>query len=151
MSTQLSPHFTLEELTTTKTGISNIPNDNEVNQLRLLCRDILEPLREEISNRYGHRDVSGWPEFIPLIVDSGYRSAAVNKSVGGVPTSQHILGQAADIHSSIDTKYLYLTIISMVSKGQLNVGQCIWYRNSHFVHVSLPTNTHKNQFIIKNK
>ena len=116
-----------------------------------MCRDILEPLREEISLRYGHRDVSGWPERIPLIVNSAYRSDAVNKSVGGVPTSQHLLGQAADIHCSLDTKYLYLTIAGMVSKGQFNVGQCIWYRKSKFVHVSLPTTTHKNEFIIRNK
>ena len=151
MSVQLSLHFTLDELTKTKTGIFNIPSVEQTNQLRKLCRDILEPLREEISLRYGHSDVSGCPEHIPLIVNSAYRSAAVNKSVGGVPTSQHLLGQAADIHCSLDTKYLYLTIAGMVSKGLLNVGQCIWYRKSKFVHVSLPTKTHKNQFIIKNK
>ena len=150
MVTRLTPNFTLEELTKTKSGLSNIPNVEQTNQLRILCRDILEPLREEISCRYGHRDVSGCPEYIPLIVNSAYRSPAVNKSVGGVPTSQHLLGQAADIRCSLDTKILYLTISGMVSKGQFNVGQCIWYRKSKFVHVSLPTKTHKNQFIIKN-
>ena len=121
----LSPHFTLGEMTSTNTGLENIPNIEQVNQLRLLCNDILEPLREEISCRYGHRDVSGWPEHILIKVNSAYRSSAVNKSVGGVPTSQHLLGQAADIHCSLDTKYLYLTIAGMVSKGQFNVGQCI--------------------------
>ena len=45
MSTKLTPHFSLEELTTTKTGISNIPHENDINQLRILCRDILEPFR----------------------------------------------------------------------------------------------------------
>ena len=123
MSTKLSPHFILEELTVTKSGLSNIPNTEQINQLRILCRDILEPLREEISFRYGHRDVSGWPEYLPLIVNSAYRSPAVNKSVGGVPTSQHLLGQAADIHCKLDTKYLYQTIAGMVSKGQFKVGQ----------------------------
>ena len=137
MSVQLTPHFSLEELTTTKTGLSNVPDVEQTNQLRILCRDILEPIREKIG--------------YPLIVDSGFRSSAVNKSVGGVPTSQHLLGQAADIHCSLDTKDLYLTIAGMVSKGLFNVGQCIWYRKSQFVHVSLPTKTHKNQFIIKNK
>ena len=156
MSTKLTPHFTLEELTTTKSGLSNIPNVEQVNQLRILCRDILEPLREEISCRYGHRDVSGWPEYIPLVVNSAFRSVAVNNSVGGVPTSQHLLGQAADIvpldkSGKFDVKYLYFTISGMVLKGQLNIGQCIWYRKSHFVHVSLPTKTHKNEFIIRNK
>ena len=104
-----------------------------------------------VSIRYAHRDVSGWPEYIPLLVNSGYRCSALNKSVGCVPTSQHLLGQAADIHCSLDTKYLYYTIGNMVTKGLLNVGQCIWYRKSNFVHVSLPTNTLKNQFIIRNK
>ena len=61
---KLTPHFTLEELTKTKTGLSNIPNIEQTNQLRILCLDILEPLREELSSRYGHRDVSGWPEYI---------------------------------------------------------------------------------------
>ena len=151
MSTKLTPHFSLEELTTTKTGISNIPHENDINQLRILCRDILEPLREQISQCYGHRDVSGLPVYIPLIVDSGYRCPVLNKFVGGVPTSQHLLGQAADIHCSLDTQRLYFTISRMVSKGQFNVGQCIWYRKSNFVHVSLPTITHKNEFIIRNK
>ena len=82
----LTPHFTLGEMTKTKSGLSNIPNTEQTNQLRLLCLDILEPLREEISLRYGHRDVSGWPEYIPLVVNSAYRSVAVNKFVGGVPT-----------------------------------------------------------------
>ena len=147
----LSPHFTLDEMTSTNTGLDNVPNVEQINQLRLLCNDILEPLREEMSSLYGHRDVSGWPEYIPLIVTSAYRCSAVNKAVGGVPTSQHLYGQAADIHCSIDTKMLYLTIASMVSKGQLHIGQCIWYRNSDFVHVSLPCANHKNQFIIRNK
>ena len=147
----LSPHFTLGEMTSTKTGLNNVPNVEQTNQLRLLCNDILEPLREEISCQYGHRDVSGWPEYIPLIVTSAYRSSAVNQAVGGEPTSQHLLGQAADIHCSIDIKDLYSTISCMVSKGQLHIGQCIWYRKSHFVHVSLPCANHKNQFIIRNK
>lgn len=148
---KLTPHFTLGEMTVTKVGLFNAPSSVQANQLRILCRDILEPLRDELSSRYGIRDISGWPSEIPLIVDSGFRSSAVNRAVGGVPTSQHLLGQAADIHCSLDTKYLYLTIVGMVSKGQIHIGQCIWYRKSHFVHVSLPTSTHKNEFIIRNK
>ena len=137
MSLQLTPHFTLEELTKTKTGLSNVPNVEQTNQLRLLCRDILEPLRH-----YG--------ECAPIIVDSAFRSPVVNKSVGGVPTSQHLLGQAADIHCYYSAERLYSIIISLVSDGIFNVGQCILYPKSHFVHISLPNNTHKNDFIISN-
>ena len=86
MSTKLTPHFTLEELTTTKTGISNIPHDNDINQLRLLCSDILEPLRAKIGT--------------VIVIDSAFRSTAVNRAVGGVSNSQHLIGQAADIHSN---------------------------------------------------
>ena len=131
--TFLSPHFTLEELTTTKTGITNIPNDNDVNQLRNLCNDILEPLREKLG--------------CPLFVDSGFRSQAVNEAVGGVPTSQHKLGQAADIHSSVQTSRIWDAINSLVINGSLNIGQCIWYRKSNFIHVSLPTRTLENDFM----
>ena len=87
MSTKLTPHFTSEELTTTKTGLSNIPNVGQTNQLRILCSDILEPLHDNIDK--------------PIIIDSAFRSAAVNHAVGGVPNSQHLLGQAADIHCSL--------------------------------------------------
>ena len=60
MFTKLTPHFTLEELTKTKTGLSNIPHENDINQLRILCRDILEPLRDKIGK--------------PIIIDSAFRS-----------------------------------------------------------------------------
>ena len=152
MATNLTPHFTLEEMTVTKTGLSNIPNDEQTNELLKLCRDILEPLREELSCRYGHRDVSGWPEYIPLIVDSAFRSPAVNKAVGGVPSSQHLLGQAADIRSiKLDANSIYSTVHKLVFDGHLTIGQCILYTKSHFVHVSLPTSKHINDFIVLNK
>lgn len=145
----LTPHFSLGEMTVTKTGLVNIPNVEQINQLRILCRDILEPLREELKC-YSLSPLLEVHD-IPLIVDSAFRSSDVNNAVGGVSTSQHLLGQAADIHCSLDSKFLYLTITGMVSKGQIHIGQCIWYRKSHFVHVSLPTPNHKNEFFIRNK
>ena len=85
MVTKLSPHFSLEEVVKTKTGLSNIPNVEQINQLRKLCRYILEPVRS-VYNK-------------PLIIDSAFRSLEVNTAVCGVSTSQHLLGEAADIHS----------------------------------------------------
>ena len=139
MTTKLTPHFSLEELTKTKTGIENIPNVSQTNALRILCRDILEPLRE-----YGNTG--------PIIVGSGYRSSAVNKAVGGVPNSQHLLGQAADIHcSSLTAAELYKVIDKLVLEGQFDLGQCRLYKKSQFVHVSLPSRTHENDFMVLNK
>ena len=75
MSTKLTPHFTLEELTTTKTGLSNIPSENDVNQLRVLCRDILEPLRTALNE---HTYQLTKLRNAIIIVDSAFRSAALS-------------------------------------------------------------------------
>lgn len=83
----LSKHFSLRELTASGTAIRhNIDNsapDDVVERLRLLCENVLEPLRR----RFG-----------VLRVTSGYRCARLNALVGGATTSQHLSGEAADIH-----------------------------------------------------
>lgn len=82
----LSEHFTLEELTLSqaaaRNGLDNRPHADEVENLRRLCRYVLEPLRVRLGR--------------PIVVSSGFRSEAVNRLAGGTKTSQHRLGQAAD-------------------------------------------------------
>ena len=85
----LSEHMTLAELTKTKTGIENVPNEAQVENLRRVCR-WLERLRKRWNDKYGDGDD-------PIIINSGFRSEAVNKAVGGVPTSNHLTGCAVDI------------------------------------------------------
>ena len=85
----LSEHFTLAELTKTNTGIENVPNEAQVENLRRVCR-WLERLRKRWNDKYGDGDD-------PIIINSGFRSEAVNKAVGGVPTSNHLTGCAVDI------------------------------------------------------
>lgn len=80
---QLSEHFTLAELTTTNTGLDNEPNNEVVINLKRLVTTVLEPLRVHIDK--------------PIIINSGYRSQAVNMKVGGSKTSSHMNGLAADI------------------------------------------------------
>lgn len=75
-------HFTAEELTRTSTGLPNEPDAESWANLVRLVADVLEPMRE----------ITG-----PLRVNSAYRSKEVNAAVGGVPTSQHVLGLAADV------------------------------------------------------
>ena len=87
--TNLSEHFTLGELTKTKTGIENVPSEAQVENLKRVCR-WLERLRKRWNDKYGDGDD-------PIIINSGFRSAAVNKAVGGVPTSNHLTGCAVDI------------------------------------------------------
>ena len=90
---QLSEHFLLSEFTRSSTaerlGIDNSldasnPLDQDViNNLRNLCEQILEPLREFAGQ--------------PIIISSGYRCPQLNIKVGGVYSSQHTLGEACDI------------------------------------------------------
>src|SRR5262245_17238406 len=83
---QLTPHFSLEEMTYSQTaarqGINNTPTPEIVEQLRKTCQ-MLEIVRSALGDR-------------PIFISSGYRSPAVNAAVGGSSTSQHMTGQAAD-------------------------------------------------------
>lgn len=78
---QLSPHFSLAELTVTTTGIQNV-----------VAPEHLANLKFTASQMERVRAIMGQP----IKVNSGYRSAAVNKAVGGVLTSAHSLGFAVD-------------------------------------------------------
>ena len=101
---RLSEHFTLAELTKTKTKIENVPNEAQVENLKRLC-GWLEMLRSEYNRRYGSLTPNPSPngegseyKEEPIIINSGYRSEAVNRAVGGVAGSNHLTGCAVDIH-----------------------------------------------------
>ena len=140
---QLTEHFTLEELIYSSTakakGLKNEPTQDHIENLKLLAQYVLEPIREKIG--------------CPLVISSGFRSEKVNALVGGSKTSQHILGQAADIQIFDKTKTnkdLFETIVSMVKNNELQVGQVIWEfgeTEPNWVHVSLPTSRHRNEIM----
>ena len=82
--TQLSSHFTLAELTVTDhRELDNTPNDEVIANLTRLA-EFLERVKVLLGGK-------------PIMVNSAYRSIAVNEAVGSKGTSQHILGCAADI------------------------------------------------------
>ena len=87
MPTQLSANFTLEELTFSQTasrlGIVNVPEAPQIDALKNLCVQVLQPLRDALGE--------------PITVSSGFRCPALNRAVYGAPDSQHVLGQAADL------------------------------------------------------
>ena len=80
--TQLSTHFSLEELTVTDTGLDNTPNAEEEARLSTLAT-FMEKVRTILGNH-------------PITVNSAFRSEAVNEAVGGVPDSAHRLAYACD-------------------------------------------------------
>ena len=110
---KLSEHMTLAELTKTNTGIENVPNETQVENLKRLCR-WLERLRRRWNDLYADDGGVGMEE--PLIVNSGYRSAAVNKAVGGAPTSNHLTGCAVDIRvAGLEQLLRYAVILLDIS------------------------------------
>lgn len=66
-----------------KHGISNKMNEFEKERAIELCKNVFEPIRAYV----GH----------PIRINSGFRSAALNKRIGGAKTSQHVLGEAMDL------------------------------------------------------
>ena len=106
--TKLSEHFTLGEMCKTKVNLENVPNEAQVENLKRLC-GWLEMLRDEWNRRYGEGDD-------PIVINSGYRSEAVNKAVGGVKGSNHLTGCAADIRvAGIEQLVRYATILLDIS------------------------------------
>jgi len=116
----LTENFTLEELTQTSTMMPNRPNDVQLDALKQLAINVLQPLRD----LYGQ----------PIEVNSGFRSVSVNISVGGVNTSQHCKGEAADL-SCDDNAGLFNLV-----RNNLEFDQLIWEGGNDiapaWVHVS---------------
>ena len=83
---KLTENFCLEEFTVSQVaerhGYKNEPNAMQIENLRLLCVNVLQPLREIIA--------------VPIFINSGFRSFDVNAAVGGKFNSQHLEGKAAD-------------------------------------------------------
>lgn len=79
---RLSPHFRLSEFLNLKKHPANIPTMQAVANMTYGCHQLLEPARQIVG---------------PIIINSGSRCEAVNRQVGGVKNSQHLIGQAADI------------------------------------------------------
>ena len=107
---RLSQHFTLGELckTSAKTPDGNIPSRVHIENLKRLC-GWLEMLRSRWNMMYGEGDE-------PVIINSGYRSEAVNAAVGGVKGSNHLTGCAADIHvSGMEQLIRYAAILLDIS------------------------------------
>ena len=92
----------------TKVNLENVPNEAQVENLKRLC-GWLEMLRDEWNRRYGEGDD-------PIVINSGYRSEAVNRAVGGVKGSNHLTGCAADIRvAGIEQLVRYATILLDIS------------------------------------
>lgn len=116
-------YFSIKEMTKSNTatakGIDNTPDQTVTNNLTKLIEAVLDPLREW----YGK----------PIIVNSGYRCEALNKAIGGAKSSQHMLGEAADI--TVGSKEENEKLFNYI-KDNLEFDQLINESDFSWVHVS---------------
>jgi len=142
---QLSEHFTLAMLcysdTAKKRGLSNVPTDAEIAKLKALAVNILEPVWSHYNQR--------------VIVNSGYRGPALNRAVGGVTTSQHCRGEAADIEiAGISNYELACFIRDNLTFDQVileNANNVSIDPNAGWVHVSYNTGHNRRDVLTINR
>ena len=115
-------NFTFKELVKTDTGLDNIPNDMNVIHNLVRLSEFLQIIRNELH--------------LPIIVNSAYRSPEVNAKVGGVSSSYHVKGLAADIKCSDMDKLLTILHSHLMEIDQLG----IYYSNTkqEWYHIGLP-------------
>lgn len=134
MATQITKNFTLEELCHSNTavaqGIKNIPGEVQVENLKKLAINLLQPLREI------------WGK--PMYINSGFRNEETNKAVGGVANSQHKEGKAADVRVDNPRK-LQQALIS----SSLEWDQAILYDDgrNYFLHLSYNEGKNRKQIL----
>jgi zinc D-Ala-D-Ala carboxypeptidase len=141
---QLSTNLSLAEVTRSETakrrGISNMPTAEHIENFKKLAANIFQPIREHFGK--------------PIIISSGYRSAELNKAIGGSLSSQHSSGEAIDIDmdgTDITNKQIFDYI-----KENLNFDQMIWEfgtdANPDWVHVSFASNrSQRKQILVAKK
>ena len=100
-------HFTFKELVKTDTGLDNMPNDMNVIKNLARLAQFLQTIRNELH--------------LPIIVNSGYRSKEVNEAVGGVLSSYHVKGLAADIKCADMDKLLAVLHSHLMDIDQLGI------------------------------
>jgi hypothetical protein len=121
---QLSKHLSKAEFersdAATNYGINNSMNSGQLAKAMALAENCFEPIREHLGK--------------PIRVNSGYRSPAVNKRIGGALTSQHSLGEAIDL--DLHDRDLFEWIIDNVVYDQLiyeagNDTEAAWFHISY--------------------
>lgn len=137
---QLSENFNLSEFVKTSTGADNIPTPEAIENLKLLVKNILQPLRNHVGR--------------PITITSGYRSPGVNAAVvGSSKTSQHMKGQAADLQIAgmtnqqiIDAvRSLRLPYDQIIDEERKNLNGSV----SKWIHVSFNPNGQRKQWMTR--
>lgn len=137
---KLSKNLSLREVTKSNTatrhGIDNNPTNEHLENLKIVAREIFQPIREHFN--------------VPVGVSSGYRSELLNVTVKGSATSHHCKGMAldldADIYGEIDNKDIFLFVLE-----NLEFTQLIWEygddQEPAWVHIGYDSNNLKKEVL----
>ena len=138
---KVTTHVSYKEVTksntATRRGIENIPSGEQMENIKLLCEKVFEPLREHVGG--------------PIAINSLFRSVELNKAIGGSSTSQHcaINGAAMDIDDTLGG----MSNADMFEfiKNKLDFDQLIWEYgnkdNPDWVHVSYKARDNRKQIL----
>lgn len=139
-SEKIFPNFTLKEMLSTSTGLPNFPETWE----QFVNLHSLAGFLQCVRNIYGK----------PIIVNSAFRSNAVNEKAGGVKSSYHLKGLAADIRGT-DAKG-NAELLGILKRNISQIDQLIAYRSVtskriRFIHVGLPESGKKPRMQVMEK
>lgn len=138
---QLSKNLSLQELkksaTAIKKGISNEPTIEHMENLKALAENIFQPLRDYFG--------------VPIAVTSGYRSASLNRIIGGSSTSQHCKGEAIDLDADVYGNLTNAAIFGYL-KDHTDFDQLIWEfgdeMNPAWVHCSYTRGRNRGEVLV---
>ena len=135
---RLSKNFTLSEITKSNTakrlGIDNAPNQEHLNSMQILIRDLIQPMRDALG---------------PIRISSGYRSPALNRAIGGSTKSQHCKGQAVDIQFWKEGKMCNKEIYDWVLKEGIEFDQMINEFDYAWIHISLRPDNKNRRMVLE--
>tara|TARA_B110000908_G_scaffold104059_1_gene122516 strand:+ start:8101 stop:8559 length:459 start_codon:yes stop_codon:yes gene_type:complete len=133
---KLSKNFVLSELTKSNTakrlGIKNEPTKEHMDNLQVLVRDLIQPIRDGIG---------------PIRVSSGYRNPELNRAIGGSRKSQHCKGEALDLQfwemGEMNNKAIY----DWVLESGIEFDQMINEFDFAWIHISLKGEDNRKQVL----
>lgn len=140
---KISVHLDLSELIVSdsakRKGISNMPTEVHLTNLKVIAEKVFEPIREHFG--------------VPIYISSGYRSEALNRAIGGSKTSQHCKGQAIDIDmdgadSGVTNNEIFHWVKQNLKFTQLIAEFPDKYGNLGWVHIGYDAQNLKNEIII---
>lgn len=138
---KLSQYVSLSEVTksdtATKRGIDNSPTPEHLENLKVICTEVFDKVREHFG--------------VPLFISSGYRSAALNKAIGGSATSDHNNGRALDLDQDFRGNGVTNKQVFDYIRQNLDFDQLIWEFGSNdnpdWVHVGYRKGANRKQVL----